>query len=67
MVNSLTVLLAVALMSYAPQAFAYIGPGLGTGAIVAVLGAVVGVLMLIFGILWYPLKKLFRRIWPKKQ
>jgi hypothetical protein len=65
--NIFSYILAIALMCYAPIAFAYIGPGLGTGAIVAVLGAIVGVLMLAFGILWYPLKKLYRRFWPKKQ
>lgn len=40
------------------QALAYIGPGLGSGAVMAALGIVLGVLMLIIGIVWYPIKKL---------
>lgn len=64
--KSFAYIFAVGLILYAPQAFAYIGPGLGTGAIVAVLGALAGILMLIFGILWYPLKKIYRRFRQKK-
>jgi len=40
------------------QAMAYIGPGLGSGAVMATLGIVLGALMLFIGIIWYPLKKL---------
>lgn len=53
-------------LTYPPLAAAYIGPGLGTGAIAAVLGAVLGLLMLVVGVVWYPLKRLIRRFWPKK-
>ena len=47
-------------------ASAYIGPGLGTGAVVAVLGTFFGLLMLIVGVIWYPIKKLIRHFWPKR-
>lgn len=52
-------------LTYPPLALAYIGPGLGAGAIAVVLGLVVGFLMLVVGVIWYPLKRLFRRIRPK--
>jgi hypothetical protein len=50
------VLLAVSL-----DALAYVGPGLGVGALAAVLGVVAGILMLVVGVVWYPLKRLYRR------
>ena len=49
-------------LTYPPLALAYIGPGLGAGAVAVVLGLVVGFLMLVVGVIWYPLKRLFRRI-----
>jgi len=43
-------------------ALAYIGPGLGAGAVAAVIGTCVGLLMLIVGVIWYPIKKLIKRL-----
>lgn len=57
---------AAVLLLYAPLAAAYIGPGLGVGVIVTVLGAVIGVLLLLVGIIWYPFKRLMRRIWLRR-
>lgn len=59
-------LLTVWLLIYAPIVSAYIGPGLGAGAVTVVLGIVSGLLMLLVGIVWYPLKKLIRRFRSKK-
>lgn len=56
---------AVLFLSYPPLALAYIGPGLGAGAVAVVLGLVFGFLMLVVGVVWYPLKRLLRRIRPK--
>jgi len=47
-------------------AFAYIGPGLGAGAVGAVLAILAGVLMLVVGVLWYPLKRLIKFLRRKK-
>lgn len=41
-------------------AFAYIGPGVGLGAIGVTVGLVLGVVLLVGGFVWYPLKRLFR-------
>jgi hypothetical protein len=41
-------------------AAAYIGPGLGVGAITAVLGMLAAVLMAFAALLWYPVKRLLR-------
>lgn len=64
--NLLPVLLATVLLAYPPLAAAYIGPGLGLGAVSVVLGIVAGLLMLVVGVVWYPIKKLINRFKAKK-
>jgi len=55
------------LMLAAPgTALAYVGPGLGVGAIAAFFGAVLAVLLAIVGVVWYPLKRFFNRNKPKE-
>ena len=54
------------LLAYPPLALAYIGPGLGAGAVVAVLGTLAGLLLLVVGVVWYPIKRLIRRFKSKK-
>jgi hypothetical protein len=41
---------------------AYIGPGLGLGTIATVLGIFFGLFLMLIGIIWYPLKKLYKRL-----
>jgi hypothetical protein len=48
-------------MGTAGTAEAYVGPGLGLGAIGAVLGVVLSVLLAIFAVFWYPLKRLIAK------
>ena len=57
----------LALLLTPSLAFAYIGPGLGAGAIAAVLGILGGVALLVVGVLWYPLKRLIQYFRNKKQ
>ena len=59
-------LLAFAVTGYSSLAFAYIGPGLGAGAIATVLGILTGLLMLIVGVVWYPIKRLIRHLRSKR-
>lgn len=55
-------LLTVALVGLMPlQAQAYIGPGLGLGAIAVTVAVVLGVLLLIGGFIWFPLKRMLKR------
>jgi len=51
---------------FSSPAYAYIGPGLGAGALATVLGVLLAILMLIVGILWYPLKRLIRSLKSKE-
>jgi membrane associated rhomboid family serine protease len=64
--NITRIFFALGILIYSQFAFAYIGPGLGVGAVAAVLGTLLGLLMLVVGVVWYPIKKLIRHFWPKK-
>ena len=50
----------VSLFIFATPAFAYIGPGAGLGAIGVLIAVVGGILLLLVGFLWYPLKRMMR-------
>ena len=54
----------LSLLMYMDSAAAYVGPGLGLGAIGAVVGLIVAILLAILGVIWYPLKRLIRRDSP---
>ena len=40
---------------------AYVGPGLGAGAIGVVLGIIGSIFIALFAIIWYPLKRLLKK------
>lgn len=42
-------------------AHAYIGPGMGGGALAATLGIVIAFVLILVGLVWYPLKKLIKK------
>ena len=52
--------LGAALSTTAP-AMAYIGPGAGIGAIGAAVALVLGVLLVLVGFVWFPLKRMMRK------
>tara|TARA_Y100000590_G_C15454198_1_gene913905 strand:- start:227 stop:433 length:207 start_codon:yes stop_codon:yes gene_type:complete len=43
-------------------AHAYIGPGLGIGIIAAIFGFIISLLIFIFAIFWFPIKKILKKI-----
>ena len=43
-------------------AHAYIGPGVGAGTIAIVLGILSSIFLAFLGILWYPFKRLLKRL-----
>ena len=47
--------------------YAYIGPGLGGGAIVIILGLLSTVVVALFALVWYPIKKLRKLKKPKEE
>ena len=46
--------------------YAYLGPGMGGGALAAVLGIIVAVFAALFGLIWFPLKRFIKRKKEKK-
>ena len=58
-----TILFAVLILCAGTQlAYAYIGPGLGVGVIATVLGILGSIILAVFAVVWYPLKRLFKKI-----
>ena len=49
--------LIIVLLSISSPVFAYLGPGMGGGIIAGVLGVIGAVLLALFGILYYPIKR----------
>ena len=47
--------------------FAYLGPGVGGGFIAATIGIIVAIFAALFGLIWFPLKRLFKKKKEKKQ
>ena len=43
------------------SSFAYLGPGVGGGMIAATLGIIIAIFAAIFGLIWFPLKRLFKK------
>ena len=52
--------LIIILLSMNIPAYAYIGPGMGGGVIAAVLGVLGAILLALFGILYYPIKRMLK-------
>lgn len=52
---------ALALLLLPSAALAYIGPGVGAGAIAAVVGVIGSVLLAIVAVIYYPIKRMLRR------
>lgn len=48
----------ILLLAGSHPAMAYVGPGLGLGAIGAILGVFLSVLLAAFAVVWYPVKRL---------
>ena len=46
---------------------AYLGPAIGGGIISATVGIVIAILAAIFGILWFPIKRFFKKKKNKKK
>lgn len=47
-------------------ALAYVGPGLGLGALGVAIGLVASFFLAVAGLFWYPLKRLYKKIRKKK-
>ena len=52
--------LIIVLLSISSLASAYIGPGMGGGVIAGILGVIGALLLALFGILYYPIKRMLK-------
>lgn len=52
-------ILVLALCPFPAQA--YVGPGAGLGAIAVTIAVLLGLVLLVVGFVWYPLKRMLRR------
>ena len=58
----LTLLAAVVLLGLHPgMALAYIGPGVASGALAAVIGVIGSIFLALFAVIYYPVKRMLKR------
>ena len=48
------------------SSFAYLGPGVGGGVIAATLGIIIAIFAALFGLIWFPVKRLLKKRKEKK-
>lgn len=60
-IGRLHVAIAAILALLSADALAYIGPGMGGGVIAAIIGIIGTVFLALFAILYYPIKRLFKK------
>ena len=58
-------LVACAILILPQTAHAYVGPGLGRGAIAVILGVIGSILLAIFAVFWYPIKRMLKKSKPQ--
>ena len=59
--KSFPILMTALVLAMQPGiAMAYIGPGVGLGAIGAVVGVIGAVFLAIFAVVWYPIKRMMK-------
>ena len=56
--NKINLIFSLAVIS--SPVLAYLGPGMGGGIIAATLGVVLAILLALFGILYYPIKRMLK-------
>ena len=63
--NKSILFLSLCLISF--PSYAYIGPGMGGGAIAAIIGFFAAILLGLWGILYYPIKRALKNRKDKKK
>ncbi len=65
MLKLISIIIIFTLISGTSQA--YLGPGMGGGILIATFGIVIAILAAIFGLVWFPIKRLFKKNKEKKE
>lgn len=61
LIRQSTIVLTLLAVFLPGPALAYIGPGAGLGAIAVTFALITGLVLLVVGLVWYPLKRKFKR------
>ena len=51
---------------FSTPSFAYLGPGVGGGIIAATIGIIIAIFAALFGLIWFPIKRLLKKRKEKK-
>jgi hypothetical protein len=65
MLKLISILLLFCLIT--TSSFAYLGPGVGGGVILATIGIIVAIFAALFGLIWFPVKRLLKKRKEKKE
>tara|TARA_B100000287_G_C20342533_1_gene666410 strand:- start:523 stop:723 length:201 start_codon:yes stop_codon:yes gene_type:complete len=57
----LKILILTFLIFFNYPAFAYLGPGMGAGIVLATIGFIVAIFAALFAIIWFPIKRLIKK------
>lgn len=60
-IGKFNIVFAALLALLSADAVAYIGPGMGGGIIAAIIGIIGTVFLALFAILYYPIKRMFKK------
>lgn len=60
--NWLIIVAVCFLLLFPVSVMAYLGPGAAVSSIGALLAAIAGIIVAIFGFLWYPIRRLIRKL-----
>ena len=59
-------ILFINVLIFTNNAYAYLGPGIGGGVIAATIGIIVAIFAAVFGLIWFPIKRMLQRRKEKK-
>ena len=60
-------IIIIAYLIISSHALAYIGPGLGVGAITITIGFLLSIIILIFSLIYFPIKIIIKKIKNKRK
>ena len=55
------ILIIFILFFFTNPSFSYLGPGVGGGIIAATLGVIIAILAALFGLRWFPIRKMLHK------
>ena len=54
------IIIYILIIFFPKSAFAYLGPGTGIGVILGSIGIVVAIIISLFGLVWFPIKRFLK-------